>query len=70
MSKITIKGQITIPKTIRDRLGLQPGEEVEFLEEGDRIYLARRPPRHRLEAWVGTCDLDSSVDDFVREMRE
>jgi AbrB family looped-hinge helix DNA binding protein len=31
MSKITSKGQVTIPKAIRDELGLLPGAEVEFI---------------------------------------
>jgi antitoxin PrlF len=34
--KITTKGQVTIPKRIRDEFGLLPGTEVEFVaEEGD-----------------------------------
>lgn len=36
MSKVTSKGQITIPKGIRDSLGLLPGTEVEFVpDEGE-----------------------------------
>lgn len=31
--KITSKGQVTIPKELRDRLGLLPGTEVEFIEQ-------------------------------------
>jgi antitoxin PrlF len=30
MSRMTSKGQVTIPKRIRDHLGLKPGSEVEF----------------------------------------
>ena len=37
---ITSKGQTTIPKTIRDRLGLKAGDRVEFLiEDGDRVVM-------------------------------
>ena len=37
MSKITSKGQVTIPKAFRDSHGLLPGAEVEFIpgEEGE-----------------------------------
>jgi antitoxin PrlF len=33
MSRITSKGQVTIPKQIRENLELLPGTEVEFIEE-------------------------------------
>ena len=29
--RLTIKGQVTIPKQIRDHLGIGPGSEVEFV---------------------------------------
>jgi len=39
--KITSKGQVTIPKEIRDRLGLLPGTEVEFVEEDGQARVRR-----------------------------
>ncbi len=48
MSKITSKGQVTIPKEIRDRLGLLPGTEVEFIERNGRAQVSKLPGgRHR-----------------------
>jgi AbrB family looped-hinge helix DNA binding protein len=38
-STITRKGQITIPKEIRDRLGVKRGEKVIFVSRGDEIVL-------------------------------
>lgn len=39
-STITSKGQTTIPKAVRDRLGLKPGDRVEFIiEDGDRVVM-------------------------------
>lgn len=34
---LTSKGQVTIPKEIRDQLGLKPGDKVEFTLHNDGI---------------------------------
>ena len=36
---VTEKGQVTIPKAIRDATGVQPGSRVEFSVEGGRIVI-------------------------------
>jgi len=38
-SKLTSKGQTTIPKEIREYLGLRPGDRVLFLRRGQKIVL-------------------------------
>lgn len=38
---INAKGQIVIPKVFRDRFGISPGQEVEFVEEGERLILVK-----------------------------
>jgi antitoxin PrlF len=44
-SAITIKGQATIPKPIREHLGLQPGDRVKFFvhPDGSVVLLPKRP---------------------------
>jgi AbrB family looped-hinge helix DNA binding protein len=37
--RITSKGRVTIPKTIRDRFGFRPGADVEFITNGKVVYL-------------------------------
>jgi len=37
MSKVTSKLQVTIPKLIADRYGIQPGDEIDWAEAGDSI---------------------------------
>lgn len=39
--RITSKGQVTIPKQIRDEFGLLPGTEVEFVNDGGEIRVRK-----------------------------
>lgn len=39
--RITQKGQVTIPKHIREKLGIRPESEIGFREEGNRVYLVK-----------------------------
>ncbi len=41
--KVSSKGQITIPKEVRDKLELEPGEEVQF-EETEQGFIIKRKP--------------------------
>jgi len=43
--RIGAKGQVVIPRDLRERTGLVPGAEVEFALDGDRVVLA--PARRR-----------------------
>ena len=53
-SRISSKGQITVPKAIRERLGLYPGAEVEFDLADDAATLRRSPPSDLgIWKWVG-----------------
>lgn len=39
--RITSKGQVTIPQDIRERSGLLPNTEVEFVLDGDLVFLVK-----------------------------
>ena len=41
VSRITSKAQTVIPKTVRDRLGLKPGDLVRYVIEGKRVTIER-----------------------------
>ena len=45
--RITLKGQVTIPVEIRERLGLLPDSEVEFTVEGDAVRISRARGRRK-----------------------
>jgi antitoxin PrlF len=44
-STITVKGQATIPKAVREHLGLKPGDRVKFFvhPDGTVVLLPKRP---------------------------
>ncbi len=43
--RVGAKGQVVIPKELREELGIEPGDEVSFWRHDD--HLAVRPARHR-----------------------
>lgn len=48
-AKITSKGQITLPKEIRDALGLRVGDRVVFIIRDDRSVILQPQKRHVAE---------------------
>ena len=40
-ARVTSKGQVTVPKAVRDALGIKQGDHVVFRVEGNRAVLAR-----------------------------
>jgi antitoxin PrlF len=42
-ARVTSKGQVTVPKVVRDALGIKTGDQVVFRVEGKRAVLARTP---------------------------
>jgi AbrB family looped-hinge helix DNA binding protein len=43
--KVTTKGQVTIPQHIREKLGITPSTEIDFVEKGGRVYLVKKRGR-------------------------
>jgi len=70
-AKVTSKGQITLPKAVRQRLGVSDGDEVEFVEDRQGIHVRRFIPHSEFVKWMGYLKAAEprSSDDLVREMR-
>ena len=45
--RITSKGQVTIPQDIRERAGFMPNTEVDFVVDGDLVFLVKASERSR-----------------------
>jgi AbrB family looped-hinge helix DNA binding protein len=70
---VTTKGQVTIPKAIRDHLGLEPGSEVEFVigKEGDYVLRradGKRPPS-KFAKLRGSAGKGMSTDELMALLR-
>jgi len=49
---MTIKGQVTVPKDLRDAFGWKVGDEVAFFREEDGVKITLAPRRRRGRAIV------------------
>lgn len=76
--RVTEKGQVTIPKEIRDRLGIVPGSEVEFIAKDDAALLVKVKENgsqiRNFEEWAasveGILDLDGmTTDEYMEWLR-
>jgi len=64
---VSKKGQVTIPKPLRDRLGLRPGDTLEFAERAG-VLVARKRAEKRLSAIYDILRAGDS-DQIVRQAR-
>lgn len=84
MSTITSKGQVTLPKVLRDKLGLKPGSEVRFLlnAQGEVVVEPKMQPKRKtaqqatseyrkiLESLRGSADKRfASTDEYMQFIR-
>ncbi len=69
--KVTVseKGQVTIPKVLRERLGIRVGEILEFTEEQGRLVAVKARPVDGVETVYGILDLGRATDQLLVELR-
>jgi antitoxin PrlF len=69
-STVTEKGQVTIPKPIRDRLGIRPGEVLEFGEHPDGGVVARKVAmRSPVDELYGVLQVPAGTDELIESLR-
>jgi antitoxin PrlF len=73
---VTSKGQVTIPKPVRDRLNIKPGSQVEFeLAPDGRVVLVKAgkkptaPIKGRFDRLRGSMKSDMTTDEIMALMR-
>jgi AbrB family looped-hinge helix DNA binding protein len=69
-SRISSKGQITVPVQVRDELGLAAGTEVEFIvRDGEAVLRKGGGPTHPVDRVYGRLRLGKPVDAILDAMR-
>ncbi len=79
---LTVKGQVTIPKRVRDALGLKPGDEVDFVVDergevvlrnaggGGALQAAPEPRPDRFDRAIGCADFKwGSTAEYMKFIR-
>jgi antitoxin PrlF len=71
-SVVSEKGQVTIPKAVRDRLGLKPGTVVSFEAVGGRLVGKKTVGEDVYSKWRGRGRLPAaeSVDAYLSLIRD
>ena len=71
--RITSKGQVTIPRNVREILGIPPKSDIEFQEENGRFYImkklhAKKTSTHSKLRGIATAKM--STDEILTLTRE
>jgi len=67
--RVTIKGQVTIPQHIREKLGITPNTEVDFIEKHNQVYLTKKignnARSNRFRRFRGIATVKMSTDEIM-----
>jgi antitoxin PrlF len=69
---VSEKGQVTIPKELREQLGLSPGTILAFRTEGGKLIAQKSLQGDPLDKWWGKGKLPAgfkNVEDYLRSTR-
>lgn len=66
---VSEKGQVTIPKALRTKLGIRPGAVLQFEADCGRLIARKAPQRDVFDEVYGTLKMEESVDEFIERIR-
>ncbi len=68
-AKITSKGQLTLPKPLRDKLGLKTGDNIIIRETSEGYVLEKELDQQRFKKYVGYLNQESNSDKVIEKLR-
>ncbi len=69
---VSEKGQVTIPKPCRDRLGLKPGSVLDFEARDGKLVAVKQRVEDAFRKWRGKAKLPGglNVDEYLDTIRK
>lgn len=71
--RVTTKGQVTIPRRIRELLGIAPKTEIDFVEEDGKVYIVKtsvNKPTGKYARLRGIATARMSTDEIMKLSRK
>lgn len=70
-ARVTSKGQITIPKKVREKMGIHTGEDLSFEEKNGVFYMKKSLEKSPFDKWVGRLKAKKGgkTDAIITELR-
>jgi AbrB family looped-hinge helix DNA binding protein len=67
--RVTTKGQVTIPQRIREKLGIVPSSEVNFVEDKGKVYIVKKrgsnPERRAFRKVRGIASVKMTTEEIM-----
>lgn len=70
-ARITSKGQVTIPKKIREEIGIQTGDDISFEKKNRVFYIKKNLKKSHFDKWIGRLKhyKGKKTDTIIAELR-
>ena len=68
-AKVAERGQVTIPKALRERLGIVPGTVLDFIEEQGRLIAKKTGAVDAVAQVLGRLGRSRNTNDIIQEIR-
>jgi AbrB family looped-hinge helix DNA binding protein len=66
---VSEKGQVTIPKPLRVRLGLRKGQVLDVRQERDRLVMTKSTAADPFDKYFGILKVGKTTDEIMAELR-
>jgi len=68
-AKVAERGQVTIPKVLREQLGIEPGTVLEFKEDRGKLIAVKAATIDTVDQFYGKLGSGRRTDDVAQELR-